>query len=242
MKSLRRNPFRLSALAVMTMAVVSASALSASAAVAKPTTTTVLKAASSAIAKQTSVHIKVSSLSSATPSSVVADIGKKQGSETFTEGAETFSITVTPTFAYLSGSATGLTNIMGLTSAEQKKVGKSAISMKVGSTPYETFKSNLTVGALLKLLPSVKGTTLLAKRDKATHGYDLKWVTAASGQAPKSTTVLTISAGKTTLPSKELVTTTAGTSVTTFSKWGEGVQVAVPSSTIPYATIFPAAK
>src|SRR5271156_6371822 len=143
MKSLRRNPFRLSALAVMTMAVVSASALSASAAVAKPTTTTVLKAASSAIAKQTSVHIKVSSLSSATPSSVVADIGKKQGSETFTEGAETFSITVTPTFAYLSGSATGLTNIMGLTAAEQKKVGKSAISMKVGSTPYETFKSNL---------------------------------------------------------------------------------------------------
>ena len=169
----------------------------------------------------------------------MADIGQKSGTETFTKGAETFSITVTPTFAYLSGSATGLTKIMGLTSAEQKKVGTSAISMKVGSAPYNTFKSNLTVGALTNLLPSLKGTTLLSKRDKATNGYDLKWVTAATSEAPKSTTVLTISSGKKSLPSKELVTTSEGTSKTTFSRWGEGVQVVVPTATIPYSTVFP---
>ncbi len=238
MKSLRHSSLYLSALVFMTVAAVPSWALAASAA-AKPTTKSVLKAASSALAKQTSVHIKVHAVASNSPSSVVADIGEKTGTETFTKGDETFSITVTPTFAYLSGSKTGLTEIMGLTAAEQKKVGKSAISMKAGSTAYNTFKSNLTVGALVDLLPSAKGTTLLAKRDKATHGYDLKWVTPASSQSAKSTTVLTISSGEKSLPSKELVTTTAGTSETTFSKWGESVRVVIPSSTIPYTTIFP---
>jgi hypothetical protein len=240
MKSLRRTPLYLSALALMTVAALSGSTLAASASATKATTKTILKAATTDLAKQTSVHIKVYSLAADSPSSVEADIGEKTGTETFTKGAESFSITVTPTFAYLSGTKTGLTEIMGLSAAEQKKVGTSAISMKAGTTPYETFKSNLTVGALSHLLPIVKGTTLLAKRDKTTHGYDLKWVTAASSQSPKSTTVLTISAGSKTLPSKELVTTTSGTSETTFSKWGEGVRVVVPSSTIPYNTIFPA--
>lgn len=240
MKSLSRAPLYLSALVLTTVTVISGFSLAANATGTKATTKTVLTAAKAELAKQTSVHIKVSSLASTSKSSVVADIGEKSGTETFTKGAETFSITVTPAFAYLSGSATGLTEIMGLSAAEQKKVGTSAISMKVGTTPYTTFKTNLTVGALSHLLPIAKGTSLLAKRDKATNGYDLKWVTAATSQSPKSTTVLTISSGKKSLPSKELVTTSAGTSETTFTKWGEGVQVVVPSSTIPYNSIFPA--
>jgi hypothetical protein len=240
MKFLQRTPLYLSALALVTVTVISGASLAANASVAKATTKNILKAASSALAKQSSVHIKVYDASASSPSSVVADIGEKSGTETFTEGAESFSITVTPTYAYLSGTKTGLTEIMGLSAAEQKKVGGSAISMKAGTSPYNTFKSNLTVGALTHLLPVVKGTTLLAKRDKASNGYDLKWVTAASSNSPKSTTVLTISSGSKTLPSKELVTTSAGTSETTFSKWGEGVQVVVPSSTIPYNSIFPA--
>jgi hypothetical protein len=239
MKSPRRAPLYLSALVMLTLAAVPSFALAAGA-TAKLTTKTLLKATSNELAKQTSVHIKVYAIATNSKSSVVADIGEKTGTEIFTKGAETFSIIVTPTYAYLSGSKTGLTEIMGLTAAEQKKVGTSAISMKVGSTPYATFKSNLTVGALTHLLPNAKGTTLLAKRDKATHGYDLKWVTPATSQSAKTTTVLTISSGKKSLPSKELVTTSAGTSETTFSKWGESVQVVIPSSTIPYNTIFPA--
>jgi hypothetical protein len=170
----------------------------------------------------------------------VADIGEKTGTETFTKGKESFTITVTPTYAYLSGTKTGLTDIMGLTSGEQKKVGAASISMKEGSTAYTTFKDNLTIGALTKLLPVIKGTKLLTKRDKATNGYDISWVTAASTDSPKTTTVMTISSGKGSLPIKEVVTTSAGTSETKFSKWGESVQVVVPSSTIPYTKVFPA--
>jgi hypothetical protein len=211
-------------------------------AVAKPTTKSILSATSKILDKEVSVHVKVSSLSGKVASSVVADIGKTSGTETFKEAKETFTITVTPKYAYLSGSATGLTKIMGLTSAEQKKVGTSAISMKEGSTPYTTFKANLTTGALTKLLPDVKGTTLLSKRDKATHGYDLRWVTAASTDSPKETTVMTISSGKTSLPIKEVVTTSDGKSETTFTKWGEKVDIVVPTSTIAYDKVFPASS
>jgi hypothetical protein len=241
MTSFRRTSLCLSGFALLST-VLLGTGVGAGAASSNPTLKTVLSTTSKAMEKQTSVHVSVSSIADKLPSSVVADIGEKSGTETFTKGKETFTITVTPTHAYLSGSKTGLTEIMGLTSAEQTKVGAASISMKEGSTAYTTFKDNLTIGALTKLLPVLKGTTLLSKRDKATNGYDISWVTAAdaSEDSPKTTTVMTISSGKSALPIKEVVTTSVGTSETKFSKWGEDVQVVVPSSTIPYTTVFPA--
>ena len=67
-------------------------------------------------------------------------------------------IIVTPTDAYLSGSATGLTTIMGLTAAEQKKVGTRSVVMKAGTSPYTSFHSNLTTAVLSGILPVAKGT------------------------------------------------------------------------------------
>jgi len=45
-------------------------------------------------------------------------------------------------------SPTGLTTIMGLTAAEQKKVGTRSVVMKSGTTPYTSFHSNLTTSVL----------------------------------------------------------------------------------------------
>jgi hypothetical protein len=239
MTSLRRTSLCLCASALLATALVASTPLLASAG-GTPTLATVLSTTSKALEKQTSVHVNVSSLADKVSSTVVADIGEKSGTETFTKGKESFTITVTPAYAYLSGTPTGLTEIMGLTSAEQKKVGSASIAMKEGSTPYTTFKDNLTIGALTKLLPVQKGTTLLSTRDKATNGYDIRWVTAASSDSPKTTTVMTISSDKKSLPIKEVVTTSEGKSQTTFSKWGENVEVAIPSSTVAYGTIFPA--
>jgi hypothetical protein len=44
------------------------------------------------------------------------------------------------------------------------------------------------------------------------------------------------------LPIKESVTTAEGTSKTTFTQWGENVDVKVPTSTVAYAKVFPTAK
>jgi len=235
----RSTSLKLSSLALLSGALVLATPLLAQGSVSNPSATTVLAAAKVSLAKENGVHVKVKTLTGSVVSSVIADIGRTSGTETYVSGKESFTITVTPTYAYLSGSATGLTTLMGLTSTEQKKVGTASISMKKGTAQYTTFQSNLTSGAFAQLLPVAKGTKLLSIRDKSTNGYDLKWTTKATSATPSSTSVLTISSGNKTLPLKEAVSTSVGSSRTTFTNWGESVKVTVPSSTIAYAKVIP---
>lgn len=238
MTSVRRISLRLAAIAIFSTAIAGGFSLSAQAALKDPTAATVIAAAKASLAKETGVHILVTTVDDKVASSVVADIGKTSGYESYKKGKETFTISVTPTFAYLSGSNSGLTKLMGLTSAEAKKVGTKSISMKKGTSPYSTFKSNLTSAAFSQLLPAVKGTTLLAARDKATGGYQLTWTTAATSTSPETKSLLVLSAGSATVPLKESVTTSAGDSHTTFTKWDHPFSVKVPTSTIAYSSVF----
>jgi uncharacterized membrane protein len=237
MNILRRRSLQLSALAMIATTVVGGFSLSAQAAT-TPTAATVIAAATKSLAKQTGVHIAVSTDDDKALSTVVADIGKSSGYETYKKGGETFTISVTPTYAYLSGSKTGLVSLMGLTATEAKKVGTKSIAIKKGSSQYTTFKTNLTSAAFSQLLPAVKGTTLLSSRDKATGGYQLTWTTAATSTSPKTTSLLVISSGSSTVPLKESVSTTSGKSSTTFTKWDKSFTVKIPSSTIAYSKVF----
>jgi co-chaperonin GroES (HSP10) len=204
-----------------------------------PTAATVIAAATKSLAKETGVHIAVATDDNKVLSTVVADIGKSSGYETYKKGGETFTISVTPTYAYLSGSKTGLTTLMGLTAKEATTVGSKSIAIKKGSSQYTTFKTNLTSAAFSQLLPAVKGTTLLAKRDKTTGGYQLTWTTAASSTSPKTTSILVVSSsGSATVPLKESVSTSSGKSSTTFTKWDKSFTVKVPTSTIAYTKVF----
>ena len=235
----RRSSLKLTSLALLSGVLVLGAPLVAHASVSNPSIKTVLAAAKISLAKQKGVHVNVHSLTGSVASSVVADIGETSGTETYVSGKESFTITLTPTYAYLSGSASGLTTLMGLNSSEQKKVGRASISMKKGTTQYTTFQTSLTTGAFSQLLPLAKGTTLLSKRDKSTNGYDLKWKKKTTTSTPSSTSTLTISSGTKALPLKEYVTTSVGSSSTTFTKWGEKVNVVAPSSTIAYSKVFP---
>jgi hypothetical protein len=235
----RRTPLSLS-LVALSGVLIFGPALSAQAATKSPTTASVLASATKTLDKESGVHIVVTTVDKKVDSSVVADIGTTRGTETYVSGTETFTITVTPKDAYLYGSKEGLTKLMGLSATEQSKVGGEAIVMKKGTSPYTTFHTNLTSGAFSQLLPQAKGTSLLAKRDQATKGYQLSWTTAKTSTTPKELSILTISSGAKALPLKESVTTADGSSHTAFTKWGESVQVHVPSKTIPYATVFPA--
>ena len=205
----------------------------------KPTASSVLKALKSALAKESGVHITVSSKSGTTFNSVVADLGTKGGSETFISGKSNIKISVTPTYAYLSGNASGLTTLVGLTAAQQKLVGTKSIAMKAGTSPYTSFKSNLTTTAFAAFLPTSKGIVL--SRDKYRH-YVLTWSTKATSTIQKSTSVLTISSGKKTLPIKEVVSSKTGGGTTKFSKWGESAVGPTPSaaSTISYSKVIKA--
>jgi hypothetical protein len=232
-----RRSLQLSALALIATSLVGGISLTAQAST-KPTVTSVIAAAKASLAKESGVHIAVSTDDDKVLSTVVADIGTSSGFETYKKGKETFTISVTPKFAFLSGSTSGLTALMGLTSAEAKKVGTKSIEMKKGSDQYTTFKTNLTAGAFSQLLPTVKGTTLLSARDKATNGYQLSWTTAATSTSPKTMSLLVISSGSATVPLKETVSTSEGDSHTIFTKWDHSFVVKIPSSTIAYSKVF----
>jgi hypothetical protein len=233
-----RRPFRLISLALGAMLVVAVTPIAAQASVSNPSTKSVLKATKGALGKVSGVHIYVTSKSGTAKSVVVVDIGATYGEETIKSGKNTVKILVTPTDAYLSGSATGLTAIMGLTAAEQKKVGTLSVVMKAGTAPYTSFHSNLTTTVLAGILPAAKGTKYKVSSDNS-KDYQLTWKTPASSTAAATKSVLTISSGSKTLPLKEVITGTGGGGTTTFSKWGEKVvEVAPPAAhTIPYAKV-----
>jgi hypothetical protein len=201
-----------------------------------PTASSLLKAVQSAMSHESGVHISVTSSSATTHSVATVDIGTNGGTETYASGSAHVRIVVTPKSAFLSGNASGLTTLVGLTAAQQKLVGSKAIEMKAGTSPYASFKSNLTTSAFAAFLPTSKAITL--SRDKS-HHYVLTWVTKATSTAPKVTSTLTISSGATPLPLREVATAKTGDGTTIFSKWGEKVNTPTPpaSSTIPYATV-----
>lgn len=200
------------------------------------TASSVLKAVQAAMSHESGVHIEVTSISGSTHSIATVDLGAKGGTETYVSGTSHVKIVVTPKSAFLSGNKSGLINLVGLTAAQQKLVGTKAISMKFGTSPYASFRSNLTTSAFASFLPTTK--TVALGRDKANH-YVLTWSTKSSSSSPKVTSSLTVSSGAKKLPLKEVASASTGGGTTVFSKWGESVSTPTPpaSSTISYSKV-----
>jgi|SRR5271155_1594524 len=231
---LRRRilPLSLGAIAAVIVGVISVGVPAGAA-----TTSSVLTALKATLAKQTGVHVVVSSKPSAYI--VIADFGRNYGVEKVSSGNAKITIEVTPTYGYLSGTSTGLTTILGMSSAQAKKVGKRWVSIKAGSSEYSALKSGNTISAIAEGLPVIKGTSVTRRITGSAHLYVLKWVTAATSSAPALSSTMTVSAGVAPLPVEEITTDSSGVGTTKFSKWGEQVGVNPPpvTSTITYSKV-----
>ena len=192
----------------------------------QPSAASVLKAVKVAMAKVSGVHVSVSSKNGPVVSSVEVDIGATSGMEKITTGTSHITIVVNSRYAYLSGNASGLTTLMGLTTAQLKKIGTKSIAIKAGSAPYVNLHGNLTTTVLASMLPAAIGTTVISA--PGSKGYLLTWNTAATSSSSKITSVLEISSSS--LPVKETITSATGSGKTVFSKWGEHVKVKTPTS------------
>ncbi len=205
------------------------------------TASSLLAAAKGAIAKQGAVHLVVSSksASSSTTEKVVADLGRKSGVEAISDGADNVAILVTPAYGYISGNSAGLSKIVGLTSAQVKRVGKRWIALKKGTTQYTGLATDITISSIETVLPSPKGTTLSIDTTTATHLYVLKWATAATSSTPKLSSLLTLPVAGAPLPIQEITTAAGSKETITLSRWGEFVRIDPPpvGSTIPYAKV-----
>ncbi len=229
--SSRRSSRVLATLAVGGTAAMVALPAAAGAATARATTTSILTAAKAAIAKQTGVHLEVSSNSGSSTNKVVADLGTSSGVEVVTSGKATATIKLTKQYGYLGANSSGLTSLLGLTAAEAKKVGSDWISIKAGTSQYASLKASTTMAAVSGVLPSAKGTALSTSKADGKPEYLLKWTTAATSTAPKLQNTFALAAEGTMLPIEETAAASTGTGVTKFSKWGERVAVSAPSAT-----------
>ena len=239
MNRLRRYRLDLISIALCTLAVAAATPLVAQAAAANPTASSVLKATKAVVAKESSVHVSHVSTSGSSTTSIVADVTKTSGTETIKSGSEDVTIIVTPTYVYLRGNSAGLTSLMGLTAAQQKKVGADSISMKAGTTPYSELAASATISLVDAVMPSAAGTTVSTAKVDNKKVYELKWTIKATSTAPKAASEMTVSFGTSSLPVKEIITAKTGVATTTFTKWGERVLPVTPSasSIVTYAKI-----
>ena len=239
MDFLKRHRPHLTCLVLVASALVVAAPVAAQASGKDTSASSVISSTKAAIASESGVHVLVTSKISSSSTKVVADIGATSGIETITRGSDVATIKVTPTYAYLSGNAAGLTTLMGLSAKQQKKVGTDTISMKNGTTPYKDLKSSITIPVLATLLPAVKGTMYSTRVIDGQPYYELSWTTKATSSTSKSESVLTLPEGTPVLPSREVSTSSSGTSTTTFSKWGERINITKPptSQIIPYSKV-----
>jgi hypothetical protein len=195
------------------------------------TTDSLLQATKAAIDTQPGVRVTfVANSGSPSPAEkIVADVGTKSGNETVSQGSSHITIRLTPTYAYVSGNSSGFINILGLSSAQATRIGTHWVSWKASTTQYSSFKSGLTISAVVALLPKAKGTAVSSKVSNGTTVYVLRWTDAATSSTPQLSVLLTVSAGSSPLPLVQTVTASGGRkATTTLSQWGEQVLVSAP--------------
>ena len=210
---------------------VTSTALGGSASAATGTLSSVLATAKAAIARQSGVHfvINVKQGSPSQSESLVGDWGTKSGDESITRGGAVMLLRVTRSDAYLSGNASGLVQIFGLTAPQVAKVGKRWLTFKSTTAEYTDLARTLEVSSAVGVLPQAKGTKLATKTVKGPRLYLLSWTVAATSSAPKLSFTLTMPVSGARLPRVEKATSTTGDAENiTFSKWGEHVVVAAP--------------
>jgi hypothetical protein len=199
----------------------------------------VLQTATKAIDQQTSAHVVfvAHSRSSSTSEKIIADVGVTSGSETLSEGKADVAIRLTPGYAYVSGSSSGLTTLFGLSATQAKRLGTKWVSWKSGTKEYSDLRADLTMSSVLLLLPKTKGTKVSTEVANGATRHLLTWVTPATKTIPKLSDTLTISGVGPGLPIQETETSATGVNVTTLlSRWDERVSVLAPSPALTVAS------
>ncbi len=162
---------------------------------------------------------------------IVADVGTHSGTEKFAYGGAHIQVRVTSSDAYVSGNASGLSTILGLTSSEAQKVGSRWVYWKSGTSQYSALKADVTMPSVTGLLPQAKGTKLSTVTVNGRSLYVLKWTEAATSSTPQVANTLQLSASGQTLPIEATSTASGGyRATTTLSDWGETIVVPAPPS------------
>ncbi len=191
----------------------------------------VLSATRAAIAREGTVEVSFRAHAGSTNRSEVieADVGVAEGSETVTLGPATLTLRVTAQAAYAKGNTSGLTTVLGLTSAQAKTVGSRWVKWARGSQQYATLKPDVTFPSVLDLLPAAKGSMLATGTSAGVPAYLVKWTSAANSSEPKLANTLVLTTGDAPLPVEVSSTGSHDTTIVTrLTGWGQPAPVVAP--------------
>ena len=198
----------------------------------------VLTAAQDTMLTERGVHMVITDQinGSTTGQRITSDMGTVTGTEQIVHGSATAEIRITRQSAFFSGSRTGLTSYIGLTSASAAQVGSRWVAIKSGTAEYQALAAENTLPALpSSILPAASQVSKISTATLSGQKmYTLTWETTPSGSTAAIDATLVLTATPKVLPVSETLTTTGESKTVTFSNWGEAVKVAVPAETIPY--------
>ena len=165
---------------------------------------------------------------------ITSDIGTTSASELLSDNGAVATIRVTPRSVYFMGNTAGLTNLIGLTKASARRIGKDWVQVTGGSVEYRDFAAEDTLPALpASVLPdasqsvSLGSSTLSGRRAPVST-----WATdvGESGTEETLTEKLVLSAAAIPLPVTEESTVSDYKQIVSFTNWGEHVVVLPPTS------------
>lgn len=199
-------------------------------------------AATDSILAQKNVHIVITSRkagSAAVAERIVADIGAATGAESIKSGPATATILVTRNDAYFSGSPSGLTTFIGLSSSAARKAESQWVDIKAGTNEYKDLAAEDTISSLpASILPATGNTVQL--RTATMSGkkvYILDWETTASGSGTRISERLILTATTEALPISETTTANGDSQTVTLSHWGKSFTVPTPALAVPYSRV-----
>jgi hypothetical protein len=173
--------------------------------------------------------------------SVVWDSGTTSADESIAEAKAVATIRVTSKAAYFSGNSTGLTKIIGLSSAQTKKVGSHWVELKAGTSQYKGFAGATTISSLpAGILPASGSSVKLTSATLGRSRVDvLSWKVTASGSSEELGERLIVLAEAPPLPVSETTTGGGDKRTVTFTNWGRRFTVAAPrpASVIQYSQV-----
>jgi hypothetical protein len=205
--------------------------------------TQVLAVTMAAATRQGSVHLAESDQPTG---GGTYDVGSNRGMQTIDEGNEgKATLLVLPGIAYLKGDATFLESQVGLSVSEASAYAERWISFVPNDNSYDY--QQLVAGDTLSsaLSESTPSGRLTLKSERIIDGQSVVGLSGGLGSlgvsGAKGSEVLYVSTVSPYLPVEFVVSGTyaghSGTSVVTFSDWGEPISVIAPSGATPESSI-----
>jgi hypothetical protein len=190
---------------------------------------------------QQSVHYKTAQLNGGASLTLTGDVAADQGTQQIRLkiGKKTghLAIVVSNQVAYEQGDVVGLEAIAGLTKTQASTYAGQWISIPKGDKDYGGAAADVTLGSVIQFMTPHGRLAVVARR---LHGTWVIAVVGLSGKGKKKELqVLAARRGKNRLPVEEDETAPGLEYIahTVFSRWNESVQVQVPSSSVPIATV-----